>query len=98
MSDTPKTARVFAVAVTQPVEDAHKLWAGWAEKLERQLAAVTAERDALRAVVNTLAEKRWFLDHVGAECTFEGSPMVQIGHLEELVEMAEAALRGKEGA
>lgn len=54
MSDTPKTARVFAVAVTQPVEDAHKLWAGWAEKLERELAAVTAERDQLRTILRAV--------------------------------------------
>ena len=96
MSDTPRTD-----AATEYDNCAVKMYyvdVSFAEQLERELASVTAERDALLAVVNALADKRWFLDNVGAECTFEGSPMVQIGHLEELVEMAETALRGKERA
>lgn len=70
-------------------------------RLEHEPESMTpeamAEWDALRKVVEVVANKRWFLDHVGGECTFEGSPMVQIGHVEELVEMAESALRDKEG-
>jgi acetylglutamate synthase len=94
MSDTPRCANVhwYGVAGTATCE------VTFAQQLEIELNAVTAERDTLLSVVNTLADKRWFLDNVGAECTFEGLPMVQIGHLEDLVEMAENALRGKEAS
>ena len=93
MSDTPKTARVFAVAVTQPVEDAHKLWAGWAEKLERELAAVTAERDALREAAERLsnaAENMMLYWQTGNGVTVERAT---IRHDDPIVDALRAALR-----
>lgn len=91
MSDTPRTDAYWATSMYDADSGAEAMHA-LAQELERELAAVTAERDALRfllaASTNTLRRYR-------TESPPGHQPHMICHVADEIIEKSEAALRGR---
>jgi hypothetical protein len=73
MSDTPRTDEAEIRCIDEPVEGLGMVEVDFARQLERELAAVTAERDRLRERVERLEEAGDNLDdRIACGCGVDG--------------------------